>query len=279
MLRFLEEETLVETIVSAIGTMISISLNLTPILLFYRYFKKTAGLETIPETMFITGIFCSGTNLAYGIITKTQILIISNGVCFAIQVLYGTTYIIMTNTNNIGKLLLYLFIAWDLSFEVVYLFAGVFPAHTSWEYNDKEKEERPEVAIYINGIVNSLIGVFNVITPGQNIIKVFKTGNFTLIPVVTIIVQCACSSFWLVFGLSKGDPWMIIPNLLGSIIAALQIAVFYFFYCKNHGIPPVTKEEENEEDKGIKAKDSGINPIEDTEAKADNEQKLMDDSA
>ena len=67
MLRYLEESIAV-TIVTSIGTMISIGLNLTPILLFYRYFKKTAGIETIPETMFITGIFCCATNLAYGII-------------------------------------------------------------------------------------------------------------------------------------------------------------------------------------------------------------------
>ena len=46
MLRNLADD-IVGTIVSSIGTMISIGLNLTPILLFYRYFKKTAPLETI----------------------------------------------------------------------------------------------------------------------------------------------------------------------------------------------------------------------------------------
>lgn len=37
---------------------------------------------------------------------------------------------------------------------------------------------------------------------------------------------------------------MVIPNLLGMVLAGLQIAVYYFFYCKNHGIPPENKEEE-----------------------------------
>ena len=89
MLRNLEEN-LASTIVSSIGTMISIGLNLTPILLFYRYFKKTAGIETIPESMFVTGIFCCATNLAYGIIKGDVKLEISNGVCYGLQVLYGT---------------------------------------------------------------------------------------------------------------------------------------------------------------------------------------------
>ena len=76
MLRLLEEGGIVGTIVSSIGTMISIGLNLSPILLFYRFFKKTAPIETIPETMFITGIFCCATNLAYGILIEDTILII-----------------------------------------------------------------------------------------------------------------------------------------------------------------------------------------------------------
>ena len=76
MLRYLEdkETNIGGIIVSLIGTMISIGLNLTPILLFYRFFKKTAGIETIPQTMFITGIFCCSNNLAYGIVKCDKIL-------------------------------------------------------------------------------------------------------------------------------------------------------------------------------------------------------------
>ena len=147
MLRFLEEKPIGEVIVSAIGTMISISLNLTPILLFYRYFKKTAGIETIPETMFITGIFCCATNLAYGFLQDDTILKISNGVCYGLQVFYGTTYIFMTNTKRVEKMLLFLFIAWDLSFEILYIFADVLPTHTPWAHDDKKDKDVPKTAI------------------------------------------------------------------------------------------------------------------------------------
>ena len=134
MLRLLEEQTVGAIVVSSIGTMISIGLNLTPILLFYRYFKKTAGIETIPESMFITGIFCCATNLAYGILKGDKILIISNGACYGLQILYGTIYIFITNHKRVDKLLLYLLIAWDLSFEVLYAFANVLEFHTSNEF-------------------------------------------------------------------------------------------------------------------------------------------------
>ena len=262
MLRNLASD-IVGKIVSSIGTMISIGLNLSPILLFYRYFKKTAGIETIPESMFITGIFCCATNLAYGILKKDSILIISNGVCYGLQILYGTTYIFITNSKRVDKLLLYLIIAWDLSFEVLYIFADVLDYHTS-------------IAKDFTGAFNIFIGTLNVITPGQNIIKVFKTGDFTLIPVVTIFFQCACSTLWFVYGLSDMDHNMIVPNLLGTLITSIQISTFYYFYCKNHGIPPnVPKEGEegSEQPKG-----GETDKINSTEEKPDNEQKLIDES-
>ena len=238
MLRFLaEEKPIGSVIVSAIGTMISIGLNLTPILLFYRYFKGTAGLETIPEMMFITGVFCCATNLAYGIIKDDKILKISNGCCYGLQILYGTIYIFITNKHQVHKLLLYLLIAWDLSFEVLFIFGNILEYHWGNAFANK-----------FTGITNIIIGTLNVITPGQNLIKVFKTGNFTLIPIVTIFFQCACSTLWFVYGFSDMDPMMIAPNGIGTLITALQIATYFFFYCKLHGIPPKEKKEGEEEE-------------------------------
>ena len=239
MLRFLEEEKPIgAVIVSSIGTMISIGLNLTPILLFYRFFKRTAGLETIPETMFITGVFCCATNLAYGIIKDDKILKISNGVCYGLQILYGTIYIFITNKNQVHKLLLYLLIAWDLSFEVLFIFGNILEFHFGNNFANR-----------FTGIFNIVIGTLNVITPGQNIVKVFKTQNFTLIPIVTIFFQCTCSTLWFVYGLTDMDPMMIVPNLIGTVITTIQMATYFFFYCKLHGVPPESPKKEEEEGK------------------------------
>ena len=117
------------------------------------------------------------------------------------------------------------------------------------------------------------IGTLNVITPGQNIIKVFKTGNFTLIPIVTIFFQCTCSTLWFVYGLTDLDYNMIVPNLLGTVITTIQIGSYYYFYCKLHGIPPKEKKEEDKE-----KEEEGKIDEKDKEAQNDAEQKLVDDS-
>lgn len=259
-----EEASIGGKIVSVLGTMISIGLNLTPILLFYRYFKKTAGLETIPETMFITGIFCCATNLAYAIIISDQIMTISNVVCYGLQVAYGTIYIFITNHKRIDKLLLYLIIAWDLSFEVLFIFGNILEYHWGKDFADD-----------FTGIVNIIIGTLNVITPGQNIIKVCKTGNFTLIPIVTIFFQCACSSLWFVYGLTLGNIKVILPNAMGTVLTSIQIATYYFWYIRNHGNPPPSesKGEDEEGDEKIQQGENNESP------QGDPDNKLLNDSS
>ena len=149
-------------------------------------------------------------------------------------------------------------------FEVLYIFADVLAFHTSNEF-----------AQTFTGGFNIFIGTLNVITPGQNIIKVFRTSDFTLIPIVTIFFQCACSSLWFVYGLTDLDPNMIVPNLLGTVITAIQITTFYYFYCKRHGIPPPRKEEGEDTDQQKNAENDTIGNSDD---KPENEQKLIPDS-
>lgn len=245
MIRILDEDNdLASKIVSILGTIISIGLNLTPSVLFYEFFKGKREFKSIPEMMFVSGVFCSSTNLAYGIIKKDAMLILSNSVCDLLQVLYSTVFLFFYSNKNFSTYSLYLLIAYDLTFEIVYIFADVIKFHTS-----------KKIAQNVTGIVNMIIGIINVITPGQNIFKVFKTEDFTLIPIVTICFQCLCSSFWGFYGFSDMDINIIFPNLLGTVLAIAQISIYFYFYCKRKGVPPAKKkddeilEEENDEEK------------------------------
>lgn len=227
MLRILEENSLSAKIVSILGTIIAVGLNLTPIVLFYEYFKKKRKFESIPEMMFVSGVFCSSTNLAYGIIKRDSMLILSNTICDSLQITYATVFLFLYSQKNCLKYLLYLFIAYDLTFEIIYILSDLLKYHTSKDF-----------ALKFTGIVNIIIGLVNVVTPGQNIIKVFKTEDFTLIPIVTICFQCLCSTFWGCYGFKDMDIMIILPNVLGVVLTIIQIVVYYYFYCKRKGVPP-----------------------------------------
>ena len=214
MIRLLDENNLASLISSILGTIISVGLNLTPLILFYEYFKGKREFKSIPEIMFVSGIFCCSTNLAYAVLKGDIMLIISNTVSDSLQVLYATVYLFIFAEKKFLQYLLYLVIAYDLTFEVLYIFINLIKFHTDRSF-----------ALEFTGYFNIGISLINVITPGQNIIKVFQTENFTLIPIVTICFQCLCSSFWGFYGFKDMDKMIIIPNLLGAALTIFQIVV------------------------------------------------------
>lgn len=252
MIRNLDEENNLATkITSILGTIISVGLNLTPSVLFYEFFTGKREFKSIPEMMFVSAVFCSSTNLAYAIIKVDIMLIISNTICDLLEVLYSTIFLFFYANKNFSTYLLYLLIAYDLTFEIIYIFADAIKFHTSKKLAQK-----------ITGIVNIVIGLINVIAPGQNIFKVFKTEDFTLIPIVTICFQCLCSAFWGFYGFKDMDINIIFPNILGTVLAIIQISIYFYFYCKRKGVPPEKSkkdpeleegdDEEKEEDNNLK---------------------------
>ena len=234
-----EENSLADTIVSILGTIISVGLNLTPSVLFYEYYKGKREFNSIPEMMFVSGVFCSSTNLSYVIVKENTMLIISNSICDTLQVLNSTLFLFFFANKNIPMWILYVVIALDLTFEIIYIFSDAIKFHTDKGFT-----------LYFTGIFNIGISLINVVTPGQNIVKVFKTGDFTLIPIVTICFQCLCSSFWGFYGFKDMDLMIIIPNLLGVFLTIIQMSTYFYFYCKNKGNPPkAIKSSEDDDEK------------------------------
>ena len=252
------------------GTVIAVGLNLSPGVLFYEYFRGERELDSMPYMMFIMGVFCGTTNLAYGFILRDINMIVNGTICDSIQVIYATLYLYFFTNKEISKFLLYSFIAWNLTFEVLYIFGDVIEYHTS-----------QEVADNFTGIFNIFMTIFNAAAPGQKIIQVFRETNFTLIPIWTTVAQLLCSGLWGVYGLFIDNLKMIIPNLLGVLLCITQIVAYVYTRIKSGGVPPKRKQEENEENSGNEEKenkneDKPEEKEKETETdKGDNSEKLL----
>jgi hypothetical protein len=227
-------------VVPLLGTILAVWLNLSPLVLFYEFFKGKRDLKSIPEMMFVIGVFCCTTNLAYGLLKEDKNLYINSSICEIIQILYATVYLFFYADKDFSKWFLYVFIAFNLTLEILYIFYDVIAHHTSQKFGED-----------FTGWFNVFMTVCNAGAPGQKIIDVWKTGNFMLIPIVTTICQILCSALWGFYGFKDMDLKLIIPNLLGVALCAIQIFSYYYFYLKNHGKPPSDKkdleEDENEE--------------------------------
>ena len=221
-------------VVPVLGTILAVGLNLSPSVLFYEYFKGKRTLSSIPEMMFIIGVFCCTTNLAYGLLKKDINLYLNSAICEVIQITYATIYLFLYAEKDFAKWFLYVFIAFNLTFEVLYIFYDVIAHHTSHKFGED-----------FTGWFNVFMTVCNAAAPGQKIIEVWKTQNFILIPIYTTIAQILCSALWGFYGFADMDLKLIIPNLLGVLLCAIQIFSYYLFYFKLHGKPPKVEEQES----------------------------------
>ena len=222
-------------VVPILGTILAVGLNLSPSILFYEYFKGKRELHTIPEMMFIIGVFCSTTNLAYGLLKDDLNLYLNSAICDIIQIIYATIYLFLYAEKDFIKWFLYVFIAFDLTLEVLFIFADVIAFHTSTGF-----------AQNFTGWFNVFMTAINAGAPGQKIIEVWKTENFILIPIFTTIAQILCSGLWGFYGFTDMDLKLIIPNLIGVALCAIQIFSYFYFYIKNKGVVPNKKPVENE---------------------------------
>ncbi len=242
-------------VIPILGTLFGVGVNLSPSVLFYEYNKGKRELNTIPEIMFITGVLSCTMNSAYGILVKDLNIMINSIVCTIIQLMYATIYLYLYSNKGIVKFFIYVFIVYDLTLEILYVFADVIPFHF----------KKTDTYVHITGYITSVITVLNAGAPGQKIREVWKTGDYLKIPIFTSIAQFFCSGTWACYGFIpieiieiQSRIMIIITNVLGLILSAIQIvSYFYFYVTKKKNAPKSNKnkednqEEEEEEEETV----------------------------
>ena len=77
-----------------------------------------------------------------------------------------------------------------------------------------------------------VINTIMYISPGQNLIKVFKEKKCKFIPILSTMMGLICSGGWLLFGKIIDDIYIIIPNGLGLIFSTLYSLIWLIYYIK-----------------------------------------------
>ena len=67
---------------------------------------------------------------------------------------------------------------------------------------------------------------------GEKIYRVFKTKNYNLMPIFSIIGGFLSASCWIIYGSLIFDINVLIPNGLGVLFAIIQLIVYFYFYCQ-----------------------------------------------
>jgi hypothetical protein len=87
---------------------------------------------------------------------------------------------------------------------------------------------------YLNFYRRCLIvtNIIMYISPGQNLIKVFKEKKYKFIPIMSTLAGILCSGGWLLFGKIINDSYITIPNGFGLIFSTLYSLIWLIYYVK-----------------------------------------------
>jgi hypothetical protein len=223
---FLNENEKKVNIISGIGVLLSLLVNLSPGILFYEFKTRNRELNEIPELMFFSNLINCCITLSYSILLIDLRMIISNIICTLITIIYTSIYL-WYYRNELYKFLCDIFITYNLTFEFIYLTTQIF-IDLNIPFN--------EITNTI-GIFQSIIGVINTIVPGYKIMQVFINGYYKVIPIYTTISQFLCSLFWAIYGyyISKIN-LVFICNFIGVLLTLFQIIVYFYYYKKKKDI-------------------------------------------
>ena len=202
------------TIISWIGTVIGIILNISPIVMFYNIIKGKNTINIVPESMLIFNILCSSLWACYWYLQVDKFVpCFSSAFGLALSQIFALIYLFYLADKSWKKYLLYAFLEINLVLEFNYGLLVVLGDYI------------------VVGNIAMVVNIITYITPGQKIIQVIKTKNYELIPISSTISGSMCTLCWLIFGLLIWDIRTIIPNGLGLVFATINTAVWCYFYC------------------------------------------------
>ena len=214
------------TIVSWIGTVIGIILNISPIVMFYSIIRGQKKIEIVPESMLIFNILCSSLWACYWYLQVDKFVpFFSSAFGLALSEIFALIYLFYLADKDWKKYILYAFLEINLVLEFNYGLLFV-------------------LGDYITvGNIAVVVNIITYITPGQKIYQVIKTKNYNLIPISSTLSGSLCTLAWLIFGLLIWDIRTIIPNGLGLVFATINSGVWAYFYFTRD------KEEDEKEEK------------------------------
>ena len=201
------------TIVSWIGTVIGIILNISPIVMFYSIIKGRNKIEIVPESMLIFNILCSSLWACYWYLQVDKFVpFFSSAFGLALSEIFSLIYLFFLAEKDWKKYFLYAFLEINLVLEFNYALLFIIKDYI------------------IVGNIAMVVNIITYITPGQKIYQVIKTRNYNLIPISSTLSGSLCTLAWLIFGLLIWDIRTIIPNGLGLIFATINSGVWAYFY-------------------------------------------------
>ena len=222
-----------------LGTCLSLSFFLSPFVLFKQLYKDKIIPKKIPFFMLICNFMNCLLWLCYSLRLKDAAqMFICNAIGGLITLCFIVYFYWRISNRAVLKFLGYVAISLSVIIIIVYICNNII--------------KNEELIGYVAMIFNVLLYA----APGQNIITICKSGDYTLLPILSNIIGVFCSLVWSCYGLLLGKISVIVPNIIGvgfSIVQVIVWIVFRYEFCgkKNKQYHQEVEMQAGNEDKNV----------------------------
>ncbi|XWS50982.1 hypothetical protein CRYUN_Cryun12cG0137300 [Craigia yunnanensis] len=206
------------TIVGVIGNVISFFLFLSPVPTFVSIWKAKSVQEFKPDPYVATVLNCMMW-VFYGLpfVHPDSVLVVTiNGIGLFIELIYVSIFLIYSPGHKRRKIVIYLLI--EVIFMAIVIFITLFFLHTT---------QRRSMLIGLMAIIFN-IGMYT--SPLTVMRMVIKTKSVKYMPFTLSLFNFLNGVIWVIYAALKFDPYVLIPNGLGSLSGLVQLILYATYY-------------------------------------------------
>ncbi|KOM32820.1 hypothetical protein LR48_Vigan01g237600, partial [Vigna angularis] len=205
-------------IICCTGNVISFGLFMSPVPTFISIFKAKS-VQNFRSDPYMATILNCGVWAFYGLpfVTKDNTLVITiNGFGFFLEIFYALVFFIYSTWSKRRKIML-IFLG-----EMIFLALLVFLVMTFVHTPSRRKVIVGPICIFFN--------VLMYFAPLTVMRQVLRTKSVKYMPFLLSFANFANGIVWTTYALLKWDPFIVIPNGLGTLSGLLQLILYVVFY-------------------------------------------------
>nr|XP_043630918.1 bidirectional sugar transporter SWEET4-like [Erigeron canadensis] len=209
---------LARTAVGIVGNVIALILFLSPVPTFIQIVKKGSVEQFSPVPYLATFINC-GIWVLYGLpmVHPHSLLVITiNGTGFVIETVYLTLFIIYSDRKQRLRVLLIMVV--ELLFLGVLTSLVLTVAHTT------------KLRSTIVGSIAIAGNIMMYAAPLSVMRLVIRTKSVEFMPFFLSLFSLLNGISWTIYALIRFDPYIVLPNGLGSLLGVAQLVLYAFYY-------------------------------------------------
>ncbi|KAK7291641.1 hypothetical protein RIF29_06948 [Crotalaria pallida] len=208
----------VRTIIGIIGNVISFGLFISPAPTFIQIIKAKSVLDFKPDPYLTTILNCAvWTFYGLPIVSKHNVLVLTiNAIGLVMESIYTLIFFIYSTWAKRRKIILILL------GEIIFVFLLIFCVLYFVDTISRRKT--------IVGVICIIFNVAMYCSPLTVMRQVIRTKSVKYMPFLLSLANFCNGLIWVIYALLKWDPFIVIPNGLGTIAAIAQLVLYAIYY-------------------------------------------------